>query len=122
MPEATAPSASTDATAPKATAPAVEDATVFIDSGLYNPKAEHTVSSWLEVKALLPCTYSALEEAGKNHKNQGFLPYLKQRKAIVPEGTDLADLRPARKTKVAVELGPKEEAAPAVAEAPKGKK
>ena len=82
-------------------APVVVDNTVYIDSGLYRPKAEHTVVSWEEVQALLPCTYAELAEAGKNHKNQGFLPYLKQRKAIVPEGTELATLRAPRKAPVA---------------------
>ena len=87
-------------------APVVVDTTVYIDSGLYHPKAEHTVVSWEEVQVLLPCTYADLAEAGKNHKNQGFLPYLKQRKAIVPEGTDLASLRAPRKA-----AKPKEEVA-----------
>lgn len=73
------------------------DSTKYVDSGLYNPKAAHTVESWQEVVALLPCTLSALEEANKNHKNKGFIAYLKQRKAIVPQGTDVSKLRAPRK-------------------------
>lgn len=78
---------------------AEEKEVILIDSGLYSPKAEHTVKSWEEIKVLLPCTYAQLEQAGKDHKNKGFLPYLKQRKAIVPEGTDLSKLKPVPKTK-----------------------
>jgi len=105
MPQAKKPAASkaTPKAEPTKKSVVPDDGVVYVNSGLYTPKAEHTVKSWEEVCALLPCTLKELEEAHKNHKNQGFLGYLLGRKALVPEGTDLTSLRKPRATAKAKE-------------------
>lgn len=64
----------------KAKAPVVVDTRKWESTGNYNPKAEHTIKTWEAIEKKLPLTLTQM--AAVEHKNPGFVGYLKRREAI----------------------------------------
>jgi len=60
--------------------PKTEKAPMWESTGKYSPKAIHTMKTWKEIEGILPCSVEDMAKC--EHKNPGFIGYLKRREAI----------------------------------------